>query len=178
MKRLSTILLLTAVCGWSVSAHAARTFTITQTSPTPPGQFNMGSTQSVTFHVTSTASGANASERIYEMRFRLSSGTLFSSTTAAPANWTRTAFSTTSVTFTANTWADAVLSGASVDFALVLTLRTTTADVTESLRDARASYTLDTNFSNGISRAGRTTINNPGSWQLKSLQITSFQTTD
>src|SRR5205814_110998 len=127
---------------------------------------------------TNTAGGSNASERIYEMRFRMNSGTLFSSSTAAPANWTRTAFNTTSVTFRANSWADAIVSGASVDFTVVLNLRSTTADVTESLRDARASYTLDTTFANGISRTGRVTINNPGSWQLRSLQITSFQTTD
>src|SRR6267142_4502534 len=63
-------------------------------------------------------------------------------------------------------------------FTLQLNLRTTTVDVTEALRDARATFTLDTNFGNGITTTGSTvTVNTPGSWTLKSLQITSFQTT-
>src|SRR5207244_10323654 len=128
----------------------------------------------------------NAGERIYIMRFRLNGGctgtgctaTLFSTTSAAPANWTRTAFSTSSVTYTANTWADSIPSGSSLSFSLVVTAGKSTQDRTETLRDARASYTTDTDFSNGIKNAGTSTINTPGSWILQSLQITGFQPAD
>lgn len=158
-------------------AEAARQFTVTQ-NPAIGTAFDMGSTQSITYTVTNTNTGGNSGERIYEMRFRIRNGSTFSNTTAAPTGWTRTAYSTTSVTFRATSWANSIVTGSSLGFTLVLVMRTTTADVNETLRDARASYTLDTNFSNGITRAGRTTINTPGLWTLKSLLITSFQTLD
>ena len=45
--------------GW-LPAQAARVFNAAQTSPTPaPGQFNMGTTQSVTMGVTNTNTGGN-----------------------------------------------------------------------------------------------------------------------
>lgn len=178
MKRFHLGLLLSlALLAWAVPAQAARQFTISQTSPTPPAQFDMGTTQTVVFNVTNTSNGANAGERIYEMRFRLNSGTVFSSATTAPAGWTRTAFSTTSVTFRANDWTTAIPSGSSLSFSIVMVMRTTTADVSDALRDARAQFTTDTNFSNGITNAGRVTNSVPG-WTLKALQITSFQTVD
>ncbi|BAV32705.1 hypothetical protein SCL_0383 [Sulfuricaulis limicola] len=167
---------------WLAPAQAARTFTATQTSPAFGSAVDMGSAQAVTFSVLNTSGGGNAGERIYEMRFRLpGTGTVFASSTAAPAGWTRTAFSTTSVTFRASSWANSIPSGSALGFTLNMVMRTTTADVTESLRDARASYTLDTNFTNGITRSGRYTPSNTSSWAswaLKSLQIVSFQTTD
>lgn len=193
MKRLFSLLLLTAVlCGWSACVSAARQYTITQ-SPAAPVQFDMGSTQTLTYAIANTSNGGNICERIYEMRFRLpGTGTVFSAATAAPANWTRVAFSATSVTFRVNSWNNSIDTPAgggkscatgqgavtTVAFNLVLVMRTTTADVSETLRDARASFTLDTNFGNGITRTARPTVNTPGAWQLKSLQITSFQTTD
>jgi hypothetical protein len=180
MKRFHLWLLLSlALIAWTVPAQAARQFTITQTSPVAPVQFDMGTTQTVTYSITNTSNGGNAGERIYEMRFRLpGTGTVFSSSTAAPAGWTRSSFSTTSVTFRANDWTTSMPSGSSLSFSLVMVLRTASADANETLQDARASYTLDTNFSNGVTRSGRSTLNNPGSWALKSLQVTSFQTVD
>lgn len=171
---------------WASAAQAARQFTITQVNPAAPGQFDMGTAQSLTLRVTNTSTGSNSSERIYEMRFRLNgscsgspcTATLFSSSTAAPAGWTRTWFNSTSVTFRANSWADAIVSGSALDFTLVLNAGKSNQDRNETLRDARASFTLDTDFANGISRTGRATVNTPGSWTLKSLAITSFQTTD
>jgi len=159
-------------------AHAARTYSNTQ-SPALGTNFDMGSAQSLTYAVTNTSTGGNVGERIYEMRFRLNSGSLFSASTAAPAGWTRTAFSTTSVTFRATSWANAIaVGGAAVNFSLVIAMRSTTADVTnERLRDMRASYTTTTTGP-PFTRTGRVTANTPGSWNLKSLAITSFQITD
>ncbi len=159
------------------SAEAARQFDITQ-NPALGTQFDMGSTQSITYTITNTSTGGNAGERIYDMRFRINTGSTFSSAIAAPAGWTRTAYSATSVTFRATSWANSIITGSSLGFTLVIVMRSTTADVNETLQDARASYTLDTNFSNGITRSGRVTKNNQGSWTLKSLLITSFQTLD
>ena len=188
-----TVLLGSLLCLWHAPAQATRVFTSAQTPS--PAEFDMGSTQTLTYTIanTSTISNNSICERIYEMRFRLpGTGTVFSSATAPPANWTRTGFSATSVTFRVNSWSNAIDTppgggkscatgqGAvtSVAFNLVLVMRTTTADITETLRDARASYTLDTNFTNGITRSGRATNNNPGSWTLRALQITSIQTVD
>ena len=174
MKRLFVLCFLMMSAATGTWAHAANGDTIPALSPTP--QFDMGSTaQSVTFTVNNTSS---AGERIYIMRFRINSGSTFNAATAAPAGWTRTAFSTTSVTFQATDWTTSIVAGSSLAFTLQLNLRTTSADVNENLRDARATFTLDTNFSNGITSNGTRTISAPGSWTLKSLQITSFQTTD
>ncbi len=188
MKRWGFLALLVALSAVSIPAHAARTFTITQTAPAAPGEVDMGATQTLTYTITNTASGTNAGERIYRMRFRLNgtctgtgcTATLFSTASAAPANWTRTSFSTTSVTYTANTWADSMPSGSSLSFSVVVTAGKSTQDRTETLRDARASFTTDTDFSNGITNAGSITIIAPAgtSWILQSLQITGFQTTD
>ncbi len=188
MKRWGFLALLVALAAVSIPAHAARTFTIAQTAPAPAGEVDMGTTQTLTYTITNTASGGNAGERIYRMRFRLTNtctgggctATLFSTASAAPANWTRTSFSTTSVTYTAATWADAIPSGSSLSFSVVVTAGKSSQDRTETLRDARASFTTDTDFSNGISNAGSSTISAPAgtSWILQSLQITGFQTTD
>ena len=176
MKRLFYPYLLMIAVAMSTSAHAANGFSVSALSPTP--QFDMGSTaQSVTFTVNNTSSLATG-ERIYIMRFRINSGSTFNAATAAPAGWTRTAFSTTSVTFQATDWTTSIVAQSSMAFTLQLNLRTTSPDVTENLRDARATFTLDTNFGNGITSNGTLTVNTPGSWTLKSLQITSFQTTD
>ena len=180
MKRFHLWLLLAlALFGWAVPAQAARQYTVTQASPAAPAQLDMGTTQTVTYSIANTSNGTNASERIYQMRFRLpGTGTVFSSGTVAPAGWTRTSFSSTSITFQASSWTTAILSGSSFSFNLVMVMRTTSVDVNETLLDARARFTLDTNFVGGITRTGSVTTNNPGSWTLKSLQVTSFQTVD
>lgn len=171
---------------WQVPAQAARSFDRPQTPAAALAEFDMGTTQTLTYAITNTSTGGDANDRIYEVRFRLpGTGTVFSSTTAAPAGWARTAFSSTSVTFRATSWTTALQSNqvtgatsTTASFSLVMVMRATTADVTETLRDIRSSYTLDTNFSNGITRTGRTTYNNQGSWTLRALSITSVQTTD
>jgi len=177
LRRLMLLAMFVATIAANV-AHAARTYSNTQ-SPALGTNFDMGSAQSLTYAVTNTSTGGNVGERIYEMRFRLNSGSLFSASTAAPAGWTRTAFSTTSVTFRATSWANAIaVGGAAVNFSLVIAMRSTTADVTnERLRDMRASYTTTTTGP-PFTRTGRVTANTPGSWNLKSLAITSFQITD
>ena len=186
-NRLAPLIFTLLLGFWGTAAEAARVFTFTQLSPASPGDIDMGTAQPVTVRVANTSTPTNTGERIYEMRFRLNgtcsgtpcTATQFATGTTAPAGWTRSAFSATSVTFLASSWANAIpLGGPTVDFTLVLSAGTSTQDRTETLRDARASFTLDTNFSNGIARTGRTTLNTPGSWTLKSLRITSFQTMD
>jgi len=191
MKRCAFLALFVALAAASIPARAMRQYTITQTSPAAGGEVDMGSTQTLTYTIANTATAGNAGERIYRVRFRLNgtctgggcTATLFSNTSAAPANWTRTAFSTTSVTYTANAWANAIPappSPNSLSFSVVVTAGKSTQDRTETLRDVRAYFTVDTNFTNGITNAGSITTPAPGgtSWILQSLQITGFQTTD
>lgn len=159
------------------SAEAVRRFTVVQTNPAPPAYFIMGTTQSVTFTVTNTSRGRNIGERIYEVRFRINTGTTFSRATAAPPGWSITAYGGNSITFQANSWWNAIPSGSSVPFTLVLLLRKASADVAETLRDVRAGFTRDTNFNNGIRRTGRVRINRPGRWNLKSLEMTLVPST-
>lgn len=176
LRRLFGVLILAAFAGWGTSVQAARSFTYTQ-APAVGTQFDMGSTQSLTFQVTNTATGGQAGERVHEVRFRISSGSLFSAATAAPAGWTRTAFSTTSVTFRANSWGNAIAVGTSRAFTLALTMRSTTANVNERLQDIRASFT-NTTTGPPFTLRGTATINNAGGWTLMSLAITAFQITD
>ena len=125
-------------------AFAATSFSSAQ-APALGTQLNMGSAQSLTYAITNTSTGGNIGERIYEMRFRIGTGSLFSSSTAAPAGWTRTAFSGTSVTFRATSWANTIaVGGASVSFTLALAMRSTTANVNETLQDMRGSFTTTT----------------------------------
>jgi len=172
----------------SAPALATRSYTVTQTSPAAPGEMDMGSTQTLTFTVANTSTGTNATERIYRLRIRLNGtctgtgcvATLFTSASAAPLNWTRTAFTTTSITYQANSWNDSILVGTPLSVSVVMTAGKSTQDRTEALRDVRAYYTTDTNFGNGITNLSSITTNAPAgiSWILQSLQITSIQTTD
>ena len=176
---------------WVAPALAARSFT----SPVPTqGQFDMGTTQSVTIGITNTSTGGNVNERLFQVQFQLSTtacsptpctNTVFSSATTAPAGWTRTAFSATSVTFKANTFADALGSTfqsptvppTTGSFALVLVVGTFTADLSQTLSKTTVRLSANTNF--GGSHAVNCTAGNClGSWKAMSLQITSFQTTD
>jgi len=175
-RRFCGLLVLAAFAGLGTSAQAARLFTYTQ-APAIGTQFDMGSTQSLTFQVTNAATGGQAGERIHEVRFRIPAGSQFSAATAAPAGWTRTAFSTTSVTFRASSWANAIAVGSSRAFTLVMTMRSTTANVNDRLRDIRASFT-NTTTGPPFTVRGTATINTPGGWTLMSLAITSFQITD
>ncbi|TAK07766.1 MAG: hypothetical protein EPO39_05845 [Candidatus Manganitrophaceae bacterium] len=164
------------LCLWRGPVEAARSYTITQT-PALGTQLVMGSTVSFTYRITNTNTGSNTGERIYEMRFRLpGTGTIFSSTTAAPAGWTRTAYSTTSVTFRATSWANAIATGTFKDFTIIMVMRTTSANVNETLRDIRARYTTTTTGP-PFSRLSSLTTNNPGSWALRALAAT-IQITD
>lgn len=173
-------------------AYAARTFTLAQTPSAATALFDMGSTQSLSYLVTNNTTTNPGTERIYVMRFRISSGSLFSGATA-PAGWTiasPASFGTgvTTVTFQTSSWANAIAFGGSASFTLVLKLRSTTADTNEKLRDIRASYTLNTNPLATV-KGGTYTLtpatpptapalpNAPGQWMLKSLAVT-FQITD
>lgn len=160
------------------AAWAARTFTYTQTPSVASAIFPMGSTQSVSYLITNTASGPNVGERIYALRFRINSGSVFSGATSAPAGWSRTAFSSTSVTFQATSWANAIaVGGGSVSFTLAITMRSGTQDVTDHLRDIRASYTTTTTGP-PFGQTGTSTQSLATGWTLKSLSIVSFQITD
>lgn len=175
MSRTITAIMAVLALGCA-AAHAARTYTYVQ-SPVAGTQFDMGSTQSVTYQITNTATAPNAGERIYEVRFRINSGSLFSASTAAPAGWTRTAFSTTSVTFQASSWANAIASGGSASFTLQITMRSTTTNVNEALQDIRGRFTATTTGPPFTNLASITTAT-PGAWTLMSLSITTFQITD
>ena len=180
---------------WFAPAQAARSYSAAQTSPTPtPGQFDMGTTQSITLSVTNTSTGANSDERLYQVQFQLSTtacsptpctNTVFSSATTAPAGWTRTAFSGTSITFKANSFADALgstaqspnVSPTTNSFTLVLAVGTFTADLSQTLSKVTARLSPNTNFG-GSHAVNCTSGSCLGSWKAMSLQITSFQTTD
>ncbi len=171
------IIIVLTLSVWGGPAEAARSYTITQT-PAMPALVTMGSTGTLTYRITNTNSGGNAGERIYQVRFRLpGTGTTFSGTTAAPAGWTRTAYSTTSVTFRAASWGNAIVTGAFLDFPIVFVFRSTTVDTNETLRDIRA-YNTTTTTGPPFTNLGSVTTNNPGSWTLKSLEVTSVQITD
>ncbi len=170
MGKLKLIAIIAAaiLCCWHDTAEAARSFTVVQTVPAPGTAVDMGSTQAITFRVTNTNTGGNTGETITTVRFRINSGSLFNAATAAPAGWTRTGFSTNQITFQANTVADRIVTGGFRDFTIVIDMRRTTADVAvEGLRDVRATYST-----------GNSTVNTPGSWNLKSLSILSFVITD
>ena len=182
MKRWTLIVLFFAFAAAGTPALAARTFTATLT---PVPEFDMSSTQTLTFSVNNTST----TDRIYRLRIRLTGtctgggcvATVFTSASGAPLNWTRTAFSTTSVTYQASTWNDAIPVSSSLSVSVVITAGKSTQDRTEVLRDVRAYFTVDTNFANGITQTGSATDSsgtNWPSWVLQSLQITGFQTTD
>jgi hypothetical protein len=70
------------------------------------------------------------------------------------------------------------MSGTPLSFSVIITGGRSSGDRAETLRDVRAQFTSDTNFTNGINNAGRATVSGSGSWTLRALRITSFQTTD
>lgn len=168
------VLLGTALAG---PAQAARNYTAVQT-PAAGTVVDMGATQTFTYRLTNTSSGAQAGERIYEVRFRLNAGgSTFNGGTAAPPGWTRIAYSATEVGFRAGSWASALASGGSLDYAIVINLQVATSSVNESLRDIRASFT-DTATGPPFNNQGTGPINNAGGWTLAALSITSFTITD
>lgn len=175
-KWLAVLMMLITIGSWTTHAQAARLQTVTQISPPSGTGIEMGDTQAFVFRIANTSTGSNIGERIYEVRFRINTGSQFSSSTAAPAGWTRTAWSTTSVTFRANSWNSAIPVGTPQDFTIVIVARTTSADVTERLRDVRSRYTLTT--SGNFARTGTVTTSNVGSWALRSLSIDDFYITD
>jgi hypothetical protein len=161
---------------WCGRAEAATNFVAVQT-PAPNAPVTMGTTGTLTYRITNSNTGGDTDEHIYEIRFRMSSGrSTFSSTTAAPAGWTRTAYSTTSVTFRANSWANTIATGSFRDFAIVFNFRSTTGDTNELLRDIRARTTNDT-VGPPFDNDGSDTDSNQGGWTLKSLALT-MQITD
>ena len=156
--------------------NAARNYTATQT-PAVGTQFDMGSTQPLSYLVTNTSTGVQVGERIYYISFRLSGGSTFSSSTAAPAGWTRTTFTATEVAFTATSWANAIATGGSLTFTPVVVMQSGGSNVNENLRDIRANFT-DTTTGPPFNNQGTGPINNAGGWTLGVLAITSFIITD
>jgi hypothetical protein len=156
-------------------AHAARVATYVQTPSPATAIFNMGTMQSLSYLITNANTGTNTSESIFRVQFVLNAGgSTFNAATAAPAGWTRSSFGATSVTFTANSLANAIATGSSASFTLVLTMNSTSADVTQSLNSINSSYTKTGNLR--LTKTIATT--GSSSWTLKSLAITSFQITD
>lgn len=168
-------------------AHAARSYSYAQTPSPATAVFAMGSTQSLSYLVTNTNTGTNTGERIYQVRIRISSGSTFTAATVAPAGWTLTARTTTTATFRASSWANAIAAGTSKSFTVVVLMRTTTADVNDKLRDVRAYYTTTTTgtFVNltsitstiAATPAPPTQPSVQGQWKLVSLLVT-MQITD
>lgn len=177
MRRfIATGIVILMLGAWSERADATRNFTGVQT-PAPNAPVTMGTTGTLTYRITNSNTSPNTGERIYEVRFRMSSGrSTFSSTVAAPTGWTRTAYSTTSVTFRANSWANCIVTGSYLDFPVIFNFRQTTADTNELLRDIRARNTTSTGGP-PFTLLGSDTDSNQGGWTLKSLTAT-FQITD
>src|SRR5712692_3091302 len=149
---------------WQIPVYAARTFTAVQTSPSP-AEFDMGTVSAGTFRIANTSTGANSTENITSVRFRLNTGTTFSSATA-PAGWTIATLSGTTLTLTANTFANGIPSGSFVDFPIVFNIRSTSADTTERFRDVRATFTTTGGATSNVTG----NIPTPG-WTLKSLVV-------
>lgn len=186
--RIKKVVIITAVllATWQTSAKAAYNYTSTQIDAAPV-IFTMQDTASVTFQITNTSTGSNVDQRIYQMRFRLTGttgGTVFSSTTTAPAGWTRTSFSTTSVTFRANTANDAIVCTTggcaagpttSKNFTLNIIAGRYSADLNQSLRDVRAYFQNATSPwppSSSDQRVTKNSGSSVGLWTLKSLLMT------
>ncbi len=170
--------LLTLASGLFVSAgQAAIVGVYTQTPSGAAATFDMRSTQSITYNVRNANTGADTGRCFSRVRFRVQNGTTFSAATAAPPGWTRTAITTgttTSVTFAASSAAGYIPLGASLNFTLVLVMRTGGVDSVETLRDVRPSYS-NTTCTTGITNAANVVT---GSWTVRSLAITSLQITD
>ncbi len=182
-RRLVVVLAFLAACAASFAAEAARTFTVVQSPATVPlPKYPMRTTQALSYTITNTSTGGNAGERIYRCRFRINNGSTFANATAAPAGWTRTAYSTTSVTFQATSWANSIaVGGPATAFTLQILMTSAAADANQTLRDVRCNFTLTTTgppFGN----TGNPTVGGGGAgvsgWTITSLQITSFVITD
>jgi len=181
------VIMIAALLGtWPATAKAAYSFTSTEIDATPV-IFTMKDTTSVTFQITNTSTGTNVDERIYMVRFRLTGttgGTVFLNTTTAPAGWTITSFSTTSITFRANTANNAIVcttagcptgAATAVNFTLKITAGSYSADLNQSLRDVRAYFQNATSPWPPSGYDQRITLNSGSSiglWTLKSLLMT------
>jgi len=182
--------------GW-LPVQAARVFNAAQTSPTPaPGQFDMATPQSVTMRVTNTNTGGNVNERIYDVRFRLTTVcaapctlTAFSSSTVAPAGWTRTGFTSSSISFQPTSWNNAIATAASggptqsATFTLLFTTGTFTSDTSQTFLDIRSRWTTTTsgppfNRAASLTCSSIATCGSVGSWKAMALSIVSIQTLD
>lgn len=176
-KILITFCALLLAGGWCTMVHAAIVGVYTQTPSGAAATFDMRSTQSLTYNVMNANTGLDTGRCFSRVRFRVQNGTTFSAATVAPAGWTRTAITTgttASVIFSASSAAGYIPLAASLNFTLVLVMRTGAADSNETLRDVRPSYT-NTTCTTGITNAGNVVT---GAWAVRSLAITTFQITD
>ena len=147
----------------------------------------MGSTQPLSYLVSNTNTAPNTGERIYQVRIRINSGSTFTAATVAPAGWTLSTSSTTTKTFTASAWANAIAPGASQTFTVVVLMRSSATDVNDKLRDIRAGYTTTTSGAFVSVGTVTSTVAAPpapptlpsaaGTWKLVSLLVT-MQITD
>jgi hypothetical protein len=151
IRLISVILAVTILGAWQSSAEAARAFGISQ-SPALGSEFNMRSTQTITYTITNSNT-AGSTDRIYRVRFRLSgtctgtcTPTAFSGTTAAPANWTKTTSTATTVEFRATSWAFAIPSTGTRSFPVVFNMGSMGSDTTETLLDVRSRFTTTSTF--------------------------------
>ena len=185
-KRLLLLCVLIVLALGHDLALAARAFTYAQTPSPATAQFDMGSTQSLSYLITNTNTAPNTGERIFTVRIRINSGSTFTAATAAPAGWTLTTRTTTTATYRANAWANALAQGASQSFTVFVLMRTSTADVNDKLRDIRSSYTTSTTFATTAGTVTSTIAATPapptqpsvqGQWKLVSLLVT-MQITD
>lgn len=174
--RFFALCLLFAFACWNDVAYAARTFTVTQ-SPANGTALPMGSTQTLSYQITSSMlNGGDVGRCLYKVQLTTNGtySTLLGST-AGPAGWTRTKISATSVTFQVSSLASALAVGGSASFNLAMAMVAASADLSATLTSVRAFYT---NTACSATTNTKTTLNNPGSWLLKSLAITAFQITD
>ncbi len=155
-------------------------------NPALATQFDMGSNQSIIYTITNSNTAPDAGRSITVLRFRMTgacsgagcTNTVFRTGAGAqtcPAGWNLTSTTTTTVTCTAAAAANYITQGNSNAFTLNFTMGRSSADRNETLRDIRATYSGGNCSNTGSTRF---TVNTPGSWTLKSLSITLFQTTD
>ncbi|MBI5756306.1 MAG: hypothetical protein HZA12_05210 [Nitrospirae bacterium] len=190
IKLISVVFAVIILGAWQSPAEAACTYTAVQVGPVP-SEVTMGGTATLTLRITNTVTvggGCAATDRIYQVRFQIAGtrSTFNVASTVPPAGWNTDPgkSTTTQMYFMANSWADSILPGAFKDFNFVINAGTSTADVTETLKQVRARWTNQTTaFPAPPSEPTQTKSVNcttaacKGSWTLKSLSMTLVPST-
>ncbi len=169
LSRLLAMFLFLGLGCWSHFANAARVLTAVQSPASATAIFDMGSVQTLSYTMTNNNTGGNTGETYGRVSFTLgATGTVFTSKPAAPAGWTVSSYSSTTVIFSVITAGTGIALGQSVTFNMTLAMGASAADANESFAAIRGYYT-NKKFINASSF---------GLWTRKSLAITSFQITD